>query len=465
VQERLLSPRERRLDRKCRVEGLDDALGTREVAVHDRAGTRALGRPGSSRRQVDVADLEERDVLVPRGEVAAGRLDEPADQRGPKDRLVGRQRHRQLQRRRIRVAREERGHVDLREAAAGEDVLDRAAQALRRAQASEARAPEWQRVWDVVQPETDDLLHEVGLAAHVSRAPGRHGHVPVLAHVEPETRESLALLVRRDLEARELGGSLRPQPDHGPLRQLALDVDVAGPARPGQRDDQLRGKPRRVLREVGVYALFPPVGTVGPQAQPLRRLEDRDRLEVRGLEQDIVRLLRDLRLLAAHDPGDRDRALAVGDHEVALVQPAQLPVERPQLLTFVGPPHDDPAAGERREVERVQRVPETVHHVVRHVDDVGDGPHACGHEPGLQPRRRRADRDVAEDPADVPRASLEVLDGHGDRLLAGPRGLGPRPRSGVEPVQGTHLARDAVHRQQVRPVRRRLELDHVVAER
>ena len=40
------------------------------------------------------------------------------------------------------------------------------------------------------------------------------------------------------------------------------------------------------------------------------------RLEVCRLEQDLGRRVRDLRLLPAHDPGERDRPLGVGDHQI-----------------------------------------------------------------------------------------------------------------------------------------------------
>ena len=69
--------------------------------------------------------------------------------------------------------------------------------------------------------------------------------------------------------------------------------------------------------------------------------EDPGRLEVRGLEQDVGRLVADLGLLAAHDPGERDRALGVGDHEVARLELAVDAVERAQLLARPRPADDD----------------------------------------------------------------------------------------------------------------------------
>ena len=68
---------------------------------------------------------------------------------------------------------------------------------------------------------------------------------------------------------------------------------------------------------------------------------DAVRLEVRRLEQDGRGRLADLGLLAAHDPGERDGALGVGDHEVVGGERARDAVERRQLLARPGAPDDD----------------------------------------------------------------------------------------------------------------------------
>ena len=63
----------------------------------------------------------------------------------------------------------------------------------------------------------------------------------------------------------------------------------------------------------------------------------------------------ELGLLAAHDPGERDRALGVGDHEIGRVELPQLAVERAHLLARRRAPDDDPPLRELAAVERVQR--------------------------------------------------------------------------------------------------------------
>ena len=56
---------------------------------------------------------------------------------------------------------------------------------------------------------------------------------------------------------------------------------------------------------------------------------------------------------------------------------------------------DDPAVVDRRGVERVDRLAELEHHVVRGVDDVADRAQAGGQQAHLDPVRRRADRHAA----------------------------------------------------------------------
>ena len=103
----------------------------------------------------------------------------------------------------------------------------------------------------------------------------------------------------------------------------------------------------------------------------------------------------DLGLLAAHDPGERDRALGVGDHEVGGLELPVDAVEGAERLARSRAPDDDPCP--RASVAKSNAcsgLPEREHHVVRHVDDVRDRPHAGRGQPRLQPHRRRANHSV-----------------------------------------------------------------------
>ena len=177
------------------------------------------------------------------------------------------------------------------------------------------------------------------------------------------------------------------------------------------------------------------------------------RLEVRRLEQDVGRRLADLRLLAAHDPGERDRALAVGDHQVGRLELPVDAVERAQRLARPRAPHDDPLAGERREVEGVERVAEREHDVVRDVDDVRDRPHpgreraarAARPATGRSARRGRGGRRSAGSPPSRRSRSRAAR-----RRLA--LGVASGRRRELELVERRDLARHAVDREQVGPV-------------
>ena len=156
-------------------------------------------------------------------------------------------------------------------------------------------------------------------------------------------------------------------------------------ARPAEIDEQPAREHRRRLRDVRVDTLLPAVRALGPQAEPLRGAQDPDRLEVRGLQQDLGRVVADLGVETTHDRRERHRTLAVGDQQVRRQQLAVRAVERAQLLPLAGASHDDPPTGELRPVEGVERASLDVHHVVRDVDDVRDRAHAGEVEAAAQP--------------------------------------------------------------------------------
>src|SRR5262249_59462010 len=112
--------------------------------------------------------------------------------------------------------------------------------ALLAGQPSEHRVAARQRERDLRQLETGDLLDKVDLAGHIAGAPGGDAETR-LELPETDTAEDPGLLLLRHLETHQLVCALRPQPDHGRLRQIVLNVLGAGPARPAELDDQLRG--------------------------------------------------------------------------------------------------------------------------------------------------------------------------------------------------------------------------------
>ena len=148
------------------------------------------------------------------------------------------------------------------------------------------------------------------------------------------------------------------------------------------------------------------------------------------------------------------------------VEVAKRPVERAQLLARACVPHDDPAAGQLRAVEGVQRAPPHVHDVVRHVDDVRDRAHVGEEEPRPQPLRRRADRDVAERPGrcsedSAAKSSIAMSTSSASTIC---RILWCR-RVQLASEQRRDLARETDHREQVDAIHRRRHVEHLVADR
>ena len=116
-------------------------------------------------------------------------------------------------------------------------------------------------------------------------------------------------------------------------------------------------------------------------------------------------------------------------------------------------------------IERVKRAAEGEHHVVGDVDDVRDRAHTGGNDSRFQPRRRWADRDLAEEPPDVARATLEVVD-LDEYLLVGPSWrIGARRRRKLELEERGDLPGESVDRQEIGTVPRHLDLEHVVPDR
>ena len=253
--------------------------------------------------------LEERDVVVAGIDVPPRRREQAFDERRPENSLLARERLLQRDAASRRLLRQQAPRVCLRVAESDEDVLDPPADPLVLGQPAEHRLTRRQPARHVGEAEARDLLDDVDLASDVTSAPGGNRHV--LA-VDPELQspQDRVLLVRRGLDADHGVGSLRAQAHHRRLGQLGVDVGVTGPARTRMLDDQLRRELCCLLGEIRIDSLLPAVRALRAEPQALRGAEDRVRLEVRGLEQDLRGVCADLRLLAAHDPRERDRRSA-----------------------------------------------------------------------------------------------------------------------------------------------------------
>ena len=196
--------------------------------------------------------------------------------------------------------------------------------------------------------------------------------------------------------------------------------------------------------------------------------QDVGAVEVGRLEDDIHRLRIHLGINGAEHAGDHQRPAHVGDHQIAYIQGALDLIEGDDPLTWLGAPHDQPAALDARAVEGVQRLADGQHDVVGDIDDITDGPHAGVGEARLQPRRRLGDVQSADHAGAVARAEVRIDHLDGDiclgRRTAG-RGLRHRRRGQRQPSRSGHLAGDSVDTETVRPVGRDLYLQHRLGDR
>ena len=287
-------------DPKLEVEGcverLEHALDHVVASCND-PGHRQLVRELFARRQVDACDFEERDVVGARVDSCAGRLDEPGNDRRPKDLLVGRHRIPKANRVGVRIRPNEAPGVRLGDARADEDVFDDAAEPL-----LFRRRPRTCRRSGIVCGIRSSTGRATSSITSISRVTSRARQVGTVTSQSFETSKPkpsrVALLVRGNAEPDHERRPLGAKTDDGPFGKPVVDVDVAGHPRAREIDDHPAREDRRVLREVRVDALLPAVGTGCPEPESLGRAENPERLEVRR-EQELVRALRDLALLAS----------------------------------------------------------------------------------------------------------------------------------------------------------------------
>ena len=172
---------------------------------------------------------------------------------------------------------------------------------------------------------------------------------------------------------------------------------------------------------------------------------------------------------AAHDTGDRLRAVGVGDDQHVWRSSARA---TPSSVCSVSPASRGECEARRssqlRVVEGVRRLAHFEHHVVGDVDDRADRADPGGLQPIAHPRRRAAappaPRRVARSSAGQP---VRILDEHVERPACGRPEPATRGRRHAgcsrraapvardrEPVRRRRFAREAHHAEAVRPVAR-----------
>ncbi len=259
----------------------------------------------------------------------------------------------------------------------------------------------------------------------------------------------------------------------GDARRLGLArIGVDGASRDAATRP-LAHQPRRPIgTETGepmLLALLEAQAGLGPQRVAEGGPADADRVEDRGFDDDGGRRVAHLGCRAAHDARERQRTGPIGDQQRRRVEVALDVVERLEALARTCPPDDQPRAAvggrDRAAIERVDRLAELEHDVVRGVDDVAHRPQPGGQQAHLDSVGRRADRDVRDPAADEPRAQRGVgdIDGQAglDRVAVLDH-VGRREADLATRDRG-HLARQPDERQRVAAVRLDVDVEHPVA--
>ena len=295
----------------------------------------------SSARQVDVGVLEERDVVVARVDVAQGGGEQALDERRAQHGLLARERLLQFDGARCRVLGQKAPGVRLRVPEADEHVLDPASDALVLGEPAEHRLTRRQACRDVVEPEARDLLDDVDLASHVAGAPGRDRDC-LAVDAEAEPLQDRVLLLRRSLDpdARRRFARAGSEPPAAPAAPAWTSACPSHSRRRARRAAASRASPpARRARDRRPSPSGSSPRCAGADAPTCGR--SCTARSSRPRAGSSVVSVADLGLLAAHDPGERDRALGVGDHQVVRLELTFDAVERAQLLAR-------PARGARR---------------------------------------------------------------------------------------------------------------------
>ena len=245
---------------------------------------------------------------------------------------------------------------------------------------------------------------------------------------------------------------------------IRVDDFIAGAA-VGGLNDQRRCAASGQLGQLGIQRLLKsPAGFRPALGVPRTATPDRGFLEVGRLQQNRGGRVGDLRLGAAHDSGQRNGPLGIGDDQIVGLKLQLRAVQQLQTLFGTRAPHDDPASTQEFEIERMQRLTPLEHHIVGDIDDVVDRPHAGGGQRVLHPLRRWTHPDPVNQDGGVARASLRILDLNAGsplrswtRLAIGSRRL---PYRAIR--QRRDLSRDSQDREVIRPIGRRFDIqDHI----
>ena len=149
--------------------------------------------------------------------------------------------------------------------------------------------------------------------------------------------------------------------------------DVADQRSAAGRENQFGDAIGRRHGRFEIRAALEAMRSVGVNAVALRHAPHRDRIPPCRLDQDVLRLLGDHRVEAAHHSGEADRLFGVGHDQIFGRELALDAIERLQRFAGACLANDQPPAFEQIEIENVGRLAAFPENVVGGVDRVADG--------------------------------------------------------------------------------------------
>ena len=177
----------------------------------------------------------------------------------------------------------------------------------------------------------------------------------------------------------------------------ALPATAMSDGVPPHRSRTMRGgKLQSGQHECRIDAALETITRVGIDAELAAGLRDVEFVPQRRFDEHVGCGFRAAGLLAAHDAGQRFDAILVGDDADRVVELVGLAVERQQLFAGAAAAHREIAA-HFRGVEHVQRPAAVVGHEIGDIDQRIDRAQADRGQPLLQPGRRRAVLDAANE--------------------------------------------------------------------
>ncbi len=142
---------------------------------------------------------------------------------------------------------------------------------------------------------------------------------------------------------------------------------------------------------------------IGVQAQLAAAAHDRGRREVRRFQEHGGGGIGNTRVEAAHQAGQADRAISVGDHQEAVVQRSITAIQQLQAFACARTTHTDRAL-QGTEIVGVHRLAQLKHHVLGDVDQQRYRAHAAAAQALGHPQRGlRRGVDSFDDTTQIPR--------------------------------------------------------------